>query len=167
MQTGIFEGRAAYADALRQALLTSCAQGSREIFCFDASFVDWPLSEPAVLEALTQWVGRARRLHLMAWQYEDLRRRHPRFVQWRTRFDHCIEARACEPEGGGDFGNRGLAAALFTGGGEAAVSLRLFDDQQWRGALSLDAADVLRTREWFDAISQRSSPAFAATTLGL
>jgi hypothetical protein len=164
MQTGVFEGHGDYVDALRQAILAACAQDSRELFWLDASFVDWPLSEPAVLDALTMWVRSSRRLHLLALQYDDLCRRHPRFVQWRTRFSHCISARAYEPEAGG---REGLAAAMFNVGGESSVSLRLFDVQQWRGACSLELADTLRTREWFDALTQRSSESFAATTLGL
>ena len=164
MQTGAFAGRSAYEDALRAALLQACAQGSREIYCVDACFVDWPLSEAPVLHALSEWAARPRRLHLLALQYDELRRRHPRFVQWRTRFDHCIEARAYEA-GSGD--QKGPVAALFVSGGEQLVSLRLFDTVHWRGAVSLDAADALRTREWFDALAQRSAESFAATTLGL
>ncbi|MDN3921891.1 hypothetical protein [Roseateles violae] len=161
--SGLFEGYVAYGEALRETLLQACASGCREQFWIDAGFVDWPLSEPALLEALSSWARLpGRRLHLLALDYEDLRRRHPRFVQWRAAFGHCVEARAYEPQSGG----AGLAAALFTGGG-ALLSLRLFDAQQWRGSVSREASDGLRTREWFDALAQRSSESFAATTLGL
>jgi hypothetical protein len=163
MQPGIFEGRGDCIAALRQGLLQACTEGSREMFWVDDSFVDWPLSDAAVLSALSAWARPPRRLHLLALQYDDLRRRHPRFLQWRLNFGHCIEARAYEPQA---VGSGGLAAALFTLGAPA-LSVRLFDREQWRGAFTLDAADTLRTREWFDALAQRSVESFAATTLGL
>ena len=165
MEAGLFEGRTAHATALREAILAACAQGSREIFWLDEGFVNWPLSDAAVLDALTRWARRPRRLHLLALDFEDLRQRHPRFVQWRQTYDHCVEALAYEPEAAG--GQENLASALFVSGGEQAISLRLFDTRLWRGALSLNAGDALRTKEWFDALAQRSSPSFAPTSLGL
>jgi hypothetical protein len=161
---GIFEGRVAYGEALRTTLLALCQQGSREIFCVAPSFVDWPWSDPAVLDALTAWGRRGRTLHLMAHQYEDLRRRHPRFVQWRTTFDHCVDAREHEPEGEE---GRGPEAALFAEGGEQQRSLRLLESVLARGVLSAQPAVSLRLRQWFDALAQRSEPAFPASTLGL
>ena len=166
--TGIFEGRAAYADALRETLLGLCAQGCREIFCVDASFVDWPWSDRAVLDALSQWAGRGRTLRLMALQYEDARRRHPRFVQWRTTFDHCVDAREHEPE---PEGKGAPAAALFGArdgaGAEPYRSVRLLNTELARGVISVQAGDRLRLEQWFDALAQRYEPAFPASTLGL
>ena len=164
MQEGVFEGRVGFVSAVREAVLLACAQGCREMYWFDSGFVDWPLSDPALLAGLTAWARPPRRLHLLALQYDDLRRRHPRFVQWRGNFGHCLDARAIEPELAGSVG---LVAGLFTVGGEQRISLRLFDAEQWRGASSLQAGDALRTKEAFDALAQRSCESFAATTLGL
>ena len=47
------------------------------------------------------------------------------------------------------------------------VTVRLFDREHVRGSVSHDPADAIRARELVDAISQRSSEAFPATTLGL
>ncbi|MBV8501697.1 MAG: hypothetical protein JO006_08270 [Paucibacter sp.] len=164
LKTGVFEGRAAYEEALRSALLAACAQESRAIHGISGSFVDWPLSDRTVLEALTAWVRRGRMLQLMGRDFEDLRQRHPRFVQWRTTFDHCFEAREYEAQGGD---SRSPLAALFVTGGARAVSVRLFDEEHWRGTVSVEARDSVLLQEWFDVLAQRASPSFPASTLGL
>ena len=164
MEAGPFTGRVAFVAALREAVITAATQGSREMFWLDGNFVDWPLSDAEVLAALSAWARPPRRLHLLALDFEALRLRHPRFVAWRTTYGHCVQARAVEPE---------LAASFNSGGGPAAallatpLSLRLFETQNWRGAVSREALDALRTRERFDAMAQRSCESFAATTLGL
>ena len=175
-----FEGRTAFTEALRQALLQACAEGRRDLFCLDADFVAWPWSDAELLAALTDWPRPPRRLHLLAWQFDDLRRCHPRFVQWRTTWGHCVLARACEPEGaavGALMGSAvpqlaaGFAGGFFVDGAEQSrhlpLSVRLFDKQAWRGVVSLQSRDAVRMGEQFDALAQRSNESFAATTLGL
>jgi hypothetical protein len=166
----LFIGRLDYQGALRETLLAACVGNSRELIWVDASeepFVDWPLSEAPVLDALTAWVRPGRRLHLLAAQYDSLARRHPRFVRWRGTWSHAIDARAFDAEAATATGRANLAAILLGQGGSASFSLRLFDTLQWRGAQSVEAADALRAREWFDALAQRSCESFAVTTLGL
>lgn len=159
-----FAGRAEFQALLGQALHWACEQGCRELHAWDASFVDWPLSDVELLAALTRWARPGRHWHLLAQQYDDVARRHPRFVRWRRDYAHCLTARAVEPE-------LRLGAApeslLLAQGGEACLTLRLVDRHLWRGELSLDAADRLRGLEWFDAVAQRSHESFAPTTLGL
>jgi hypothetical protein len=161
---GVFQGREQFDARLRDALLLACADACRELFCFDSSFADWPLADPELLTALTAWARPGRRLHLLAAQYDDLTLRQPRFVQWRARFGHCVEARAYEAELGA---GRPLAATFFGLGAAQPVCLRLFDAGHWRGAVSRLPADTLLARECFDAMAQRSCESFAATTLGL
>ena len=165
---GVFEGRAAFIGALRETLLQACAidgSGARELFCLDPSFEAWPLSDPAVLDALSAWARQpGRRLHLLALQYEDLRRAHPRFVRWRMTFDHCVEARSHEPEA---FGRARLAAFLVASGGVRLPTVHLLDAQTWRGVASELPGDAIRSREIFDAVAQRSSLSFPSTTFGL
>jgi hypothetical protein len=169
IKTGVFEGRAAYEAALRQVLLAGCAEGSRAIVGIaPGGFMAWPWSDRAVLEALAAWARRGRMLQLIGTGFEELRQRHPRFVQWRTTYDHCFEARELEPQGGcTEASTRTPLAALYVVGSEAALSVRLFDDQQWRGALSAETRDRALLQEWFDVLTQRASPAFPASTLGL
>ncbi|XHS76808.1 hypothetical protein ACFJGW_13835 [Burkholderiaceae bacterium UC74_6] len=164
VKLGVFEGRAAYEEALRSVLIALCAQGSREIFCIADDFVDWPWSDVAVVEALTQWARRGRTLHLMGKGFENMRERHPRFVRWRTTYDHCVDAREHEVE---SMDSRTPKAGVFEAGGPERLSLRLFDEGHYRGAVNVDAGDALRLQEWFDVLLQRSGSAFPASTLGL
>ncbi|MGM9479798.1 hypothetical protein ACS5PN_01235 [Roseateles sp. NT4] len=159
-----FAGRAEFLRLTMETLAWACEQGCREVHAWDASFVDWPLSEAAVLESLTHWARNGRQLHLLALQYDDIVRRHPRFVRWRRDFAHCVTARAIEPELRLEEAPEALLLAV---GPESSVSLRLFDRHLWRGEVSLDTAQRLRGLEWFDALAQRSSDSFAPTTLGL
>ena len=164
MDAGPFTGRLAFVAALREAIITAAAQGCREMFWLDASFVDWPLSDVEVLAALSSWARPPHGLHLLALDFEALRLRHPRFVAWRTAYGHCVQARAVDPDLAASFNSGGAPAAALLA---APLSLRLFETQNWRGAVSLAPQDVLRTRERFDAMAQRSCESFAATTLGL
>lgn len=164
MNAQTFAGRAEFQRLVVETLAWAAAQGCRELHAWDASFVDWPLSDAAALAALTDWAGHGRQLHLLALQYDDIVRRHPRFVRWRRDYAHCVTARAVEPELRLEAAPESLLLAV---GPESTLSLRLFDHHLWRGELSLDPAQRLRGLEWFDALAQRSSDSFAPTTLGL
>lgn len=165
MEQGIFTGREAFVAALREGLALAEKQGARELCWLDLDYVHWPLSEPAVLDLLTAWARPHRRLRMLAPQFEALQQRHPRFVVWRRNWGHLISAGAFEP----DLLSGSELAGLMLAPGAACV--RLFDAEQWRGAISAPMAgvraDELLSRQWFDAIEQRSSESFAASTLGL
>jgi hypothetical protein len=161
LNEGIITGREAFVQAIREGLQHAAAEGCRELCWLDADFTAWPLSEPAVLDSLKQWALPHRSLRLLAAQYEDLRRRHPRFVQWRQTWGHVVSAAEYQAD---DVGNGRPAGVLLAPG---LFSLRLLDAQQWRAALSARTADEIGVREWFDAVWQRSVPSFSATTLGL
>lgn len=164
MNAQSFSSRADFHRLLVDALAWAAEQGCRELHAWDASFVDWPLSDAQALAALAAWARPGRQLHLLALQYDDVQRRHPRFVRWRRDYAHCVTARAVEPELRLDAAPESLLLAV---GAEATLTLRLLDRHLWRGDVSLDAAQRLRGLEWFDAVAQRSSEAFAPTTLGL
>ncbi len=164
MKAQSFAGRAEFQRLLVETLAWAAEQGCRELHAWDASFVDWPLSDAQALAALAAWAKHGRLLHLLALQYDDVVRRHPRFVRWRRDYAHCVTARAVEPEVRLDAAPESLLLAV---GAESALTLRLFDRHLWRGEVSLDAAQRLRGLEWFDAAAQRSSDSFAPTTLGL
>jgi hypothetical protein len=164
MNAQSFVGRTDFQRLLVDTLAWAAEQGCRELHAWDASFVDWPLSDANALSALTTWAGHGRQLHLLAQQYDDIVRRHPRFVRWRRDFAHCVTARALEPELKLQAAPESLLLAV---GAEGALSLRLFDRHLWRGEISLDAGQRVRGLEWFDAMAQRSSDSFAPTTLGL
>ena len=164
MNAQTFAGRVDFQRLLVEALAWASAHGCRELHAWDASFVDWPLSDAAVLAALQSWARQGRQLHLLALQYDDLARRHPRFVRWRRDYAHCVTARAVEPEVRLEAAPESL---LLIGGIDMPLTLRLFDRHLWRGELSVDTAQRQRGLEWFDALAQRSCESFAPTTLGL
>lgn len=164
MNAQTFAGRAEFQRLVAECLAWASGEGCRELHAWDASFVDWPLSDAAVLAALTGWARPGRQLHLLALQYDDLARRHPRFVRWRRDYGHCVTARAVEPEVRLEAAPESL---LLMAGGTAPMTLRLFDRHLWRGELSVDTARRVGALEWFDALAQRSSESFAPTTLGL
>jgi hypothetical protein len=164
MNAQTFTGRAEFQRLVVETLAWAAEQGCREMHAWDASFVDWPLSEQGALDALAGWARNGRQLNLLALQYDDVVRRHPRFVRWRRDYAHCVTARAVEPELRLEAAPESLLLAV---GPASSVALRLFDRHLWRGEVSLDAAQRLRGLEWFDALAQRSNDSFAPTTLGL
>jgi len=68
--------------------------GCREIVLSDADFADWPLSDRVVLECLTRWAQKQRKLTLLAQSFDELARRHGRWVEWRRQWSHVVECRA-------------------------------------------------------------------------
>lgn len=144
--------------ALAAGLLTALHDGVREIICSDLDFAAWPLNAPALIDALTHWAAPHRRLVLLARSYEEVVRRHARFVQWRVTWSHVVDARAPDEED---------ALSLPTLLLADRHSVQVFDRDRGRGKVSDDPGEARRLREQLDVILQRSSPAFAATTLGL
>jgi len=152
--------RSEFTDAVRQAVGLALAQGFGEMCWVDRDFADWPLNEAPLIEQLTRWArAPQRRLTMLLWSDEMLRQRHPRFVQWRQLFGHCLDARMPERPEQSD------PITLLLAG--PCHSVHLLEPARWHGKVSDQALDARAGRELLDAISQRSTPAFAATVLGL
>lgn len=164
MNAQSFAGRAEFQRLIVEIMVSACEKGCRELYIWDANFIEWPLSDATVLAALTAWARPGHRLHLLALQYEDVQRQHPRFVRWRRDYGHCVDSRAVDPEFRLEAAPEALLLAVMP---DAMSSLELFDRQLWRGELSQDALRVQQGLEWFDALTQRSGESFAPTTLGL
>ena len=145
--------------AVRSALSEAASAGWRELCLCDPNFADWPLNEAAVIESLTQWAGAQRSLTLLALDYDEVMRRHPRFVRWRIQWSHLVRARALQGVQGVD-----VPVLLHARGG---LTLRLLDPVRYQGRVSRVASDITQTNELIDAISQRSIEAFPATVVGL
>lgn len=152
-------GRGEFHAAVRGALAEAAVAGWRELWLCDPDFANWPLGEPGVIDSLTRWADGQRKLTLLALHYDEVSRRHPRWVQWRRRWAHGVQCRALP-----DLRAEDVPVLLHARG---ALTLQLFDPLRYRGSLSSLAADDLRARERIDAILQRSVDAFPATTLGL
>jgi hypothetical protein len=126
----------------------------------DTKLADWPLEAPELLQPLTDWLREPqRRLILLAEDFDDVRRRCPRFVALYRLWSHAISAFTPPPDGA-----VGLPSALLA---EAAVVVHLMDPIQPRGWSSTDKAQIRQWRDRLDAILQRSEPSFPVTTLGL
>lgn len=163
LQPGIAQTADDVRKMLRQALQLAAEQGGRELCWLDTDFTAWPLSDAGLLDALHRWALPHRRLHLLATDYEGMRRVHPRFVQWRQLHDHVVEARAFDPA---DLGERSTAAPIALLLAPGLLTFRLWTPARASVALR-DAREEAMAREWFDAIEQRSAASFASSTLGL
>lgn len=155
---GRFSGRTAFQQLVRDALACAAREGWREIILSDASFEDWPLGERAVADSLQAWSASGRRCTLLARRYDQLVRRHPRFVAWRTTWSHIIEAKGCASADPLE-----LPSAIWSPGW---VMLRL-DAERCTGYSGREPERRLLLGESLQAWLQKSSPAFSATTLGL
>ena len=152
-------GRAEFHDAVREAFGEMASAGCREAWLCDEDFADWPLNERAVVEQLSQWAYAHRKLVVIARHYDEVVRRHPRWVEWRRQWSHVVECRAFEDAERGQIPTLLLASEL--------IAVRLVDPVHHRGSVSRDPGDLLRHRELIDAVSQRSVESFGATLLGL
>jgi hypothetical protein len=151
--------RSEFHDALRKAFGELASAGCREVWLSDTDFADWPLGERAVVASLTEWAASHRRLTVLAHHFDDVGRRHPRWVDWRRQWAHVVHCRT-----NSELEADAIPTLLLAPG---VVTVRLIDPVHHGGVVSVDGADSVRCREMIDAVLQRSSDAFPATTAGL
>ncbi len=155
---GSFVGPKAFADRVRSALLQASDEGWAEMVWSDASFEDWPLYEKSVVEALNAWARKGRKLTLLAHHFDAMRRLHPRFVEWRVRWDHLVECRVC----------KGVSVTAFPSGlWTPTWALRRLDLVRCTGVSSVEPRMRLLLREELEEIKRQSSPGFPASILGV
>lgn len=158
LPSGRFEGREAFQQLVREALACAAREGWREIILSDADFGDWPLGERVVAQALQDWSASGRRCILLAKSYDEVVRRHARFVTWRRTWSHIVEARACS------FADMlEIPSAIWS---PAWVMQRL-DPDRCNGFCGREPERRLALRENLNEWLGRSSPSFPAVTLGL
>lgn len=152
--------RAEFEAAVRWGVRAAIARDARRLSMLDADFAFWPLDDTALLAELTQWLHRPqRKLVLLARDYEELPRTHPRFIGWRRDWTHAIEAWALPADV-----QLELPTLLLDDG---PVSVHLIDAVHWRGRASVDARAAHLWRENVDALLQRSESALPGHHLGL
>ena len=156
---GLIDSRSGFHQALRAAFAHLAARPCLQVWLCDIDFADWPLNEPAVIDDLVRWAQPHRKMVVLAQSFDDLVRRHPRWVAWRRQWAHAVECRLVEPV------EQGRMPLLLTAQG--GLTVKLVDAQRYRGSWSREPADGRLALEMIDAISQRSQDAFPATTLGL
>lgn len=156
---GLIASRREFHDALRTAFALAANVGCRDLWLCDPDFADWPLGESGVVDQLRAWAGSQRRLTLLASSFDEVARRHPRWVDWRRTWSHVVSCRINT-----DMERAALPTVLLAPG---LISVRLSDFSYSRGRMSSDAAEEVRCREMIDAVLQRSQESFALTLTGL
>jgi hypothetical protein len=156
LREGRFEGREAFIELIRQTFAAAAAQGWHEIILCDASFDDWPLGERSVAQDLNDWSRAGRKLTMLAHNYDEVVRRHARFVTWRRTWSHLVECRSYTP-----------AADLPSAFWSPAWVFERLDLLHSTGMAGSEAARRVALKERLNEKLQRSSPAFPATTLGI
>lgn len=154
-----FDSLAGFRQAVVATVVQAAQDEARELWLCDADFEGWPLDDPALLAALSTWVrlpGRC--LRMLGVSYEGLRRRCPRFTQWRTTWGHVVDARVPEE------GHASWTGCIVV---DARRVLRLRDRDDFRGDVVSDRASVVHVTGQIDAVWQRGTPGFAASVLGL
>ncbi|MEO7953089.1 MAG: hypothetical protein ABIR35_03200 [Polaromonas sp.] len=152
---GRFSGRNEFAELVRQAFAAAAIQGWREIMVCDADFADWPLGERAFIQALGDWSRTGRQFTMIASNYDEIPRKHARFVSWRRSWAHIVECRSCAADK--------LPSALWS----SNWVFERMDVQRCSGVAGPEAGRRIALRERLSERLLHSSPAFAATTLGL
>lgn len=158
LPSGRFEGRIAFQQLVRDALAAAAREGWREIILSDPDFADWPLGERAVADSLNAWSMSGRRCILLARRWDEVVRRHARFVRWRGTWAHIIDARACRAADPLE-----LPSAIWSPGW---VMQRL-DLERCNGYSGSEPERRLMLREGLQEWLRQSSPSFPSNTLGL
>ena len=158
LPSGPFEGREAFQQLVRDALAAAAREGWREIVLSDPDFEDWPLHERATVQSLQDWSHAGRKCILLARRWDGVVRRHARFVTWRGAWSHIIDARGCPSADPLE-----LPSAVWT----PAWAMERRDVERSRGHSGSEPSRRLELRERLNEWLGRSTPAFAATTLGL
>lgn len=149
-----------FAPAVRRAVATAIADGTRTLTALDLAFGDiWPWDDAAMLSSLSGWLRLPqRRMVLLAARNDTMERRFPRFVQWRLDWIHAVAACEAPVEL-----SSVLPSALF--GNRRMIAARL-EATQGLGRTSLEPRAPLLGHDKTDAVLQRSTPWIAAWTLG-
>lgn len=155
---GRFTGRTEFTELIRQVFAVAAIQGWREIILCDPNFEDWPLGERVVAQALNDWSKTGRKFTMLASNYDEVLRKHTRFVIWRRTWAHIVECRASASTAAVD-----VPSALW---GSGWVFERL-DLQRCTGIAGSEVSRRVALRERLNERLLKSSPAFPATTLGL
>lgn len=156
---GRFSSRVDFQQMVRDAFAAAAREGWPEILISDASFHDWPLGERAVVESLQAWAKGGRRFTMLACNYDDVIRRHARFVAWRGTWDHIVTCRKSPSADPLD-----VPSVLWSPGW---VMQRL-DPVRCAGVAGGEADRRVLVREVLNEwLRSKSSPGFPSTTLGL
>ena len=155
---GRFMGRVAFDALILNAFQQAASEGWSEMIFSDVDFLDWPLNQTAVVEALNAWAFAGRRLTLLANRYEEVHRHQPRFVMWRRTWGHLVEARVCDEPTRGD-----VPSALWS----PSWFLHRTDSVHHSGYCGVDRVMRAQLKEGLTERLRASAPGFPSSVLGL
>jgi len=155
---GAFCGRTDFQQLIRDALAQAAQEGWREMVWFDLNYADWPLGERSVQASLQDWSATGRRLTIVAKRFDTLLASHHRFVAWRKQWSHIIEARAVSAASDEEFPSLILSPQW---------AMQRLQPALCKGVAGSEPKRRVDLRELAQEWLAISSPAFAATTLGL
>jgi hypothetical protein len=158
LPSGAFHGRDTFQQIVRDGLAAAAREGWREIVLSDPDFTDWPLYERAVVQSLQDWSQSGRKCILLARRYDDVARRHARFVTWRKTWTHIIDARGCSSADPLE-----LPSAIWT----PTWAMERRDIEHSAGYSGAEPDRRLLLREKLNEWLAKSAPAFPSSTLGL
>lgn len=158
LHSGVFSGREPFRQLVRDALACAAREGWPELILSDATFEDWPLNERATVESLGAWAQTGRRMTLLARRWDDVPRRHARFVTWRVRWAHIVTAWACPSAQVLEF-----PSAIWS----SQWVLERRDIDNFTGVCGNEPRRRLLCRETLAEWSKKSTPGFPASVLGL
>lgn len=132
---------------------------ARRLVLVDRDFDEWPLDDPDLLDALTDFVRLpGRQVLLLGRSFEAVARSRPRFVRWRQIWGHAVDARRPVDD------ELPVPTLLLA---DRSLAVEVLDKEHWRGrVLQGDPRIAVLTHD-IDAFAQRTEATFGATTLGL
>jgi len=155
---GPFTGPAEFAQLVRDALACAALEGWSEMVWSDANFEDWPLREKAVIDSLSAWSHRGRRLLLLSRSFDSMQRYQARMVTWRRTWDHIVECRVCKTIDAADF-----PSALWS----PHWVMRRLDLVRSTGIAGSEPQRRVLLKEELEECRRQSSPGFPSSILGL
>lgn len=153
-----FEGPTQFSALIRLAFAAAAEQGWRDMIICDNTFEDWPLGERAVIQSLNDWAKSGRSMTMLAKNYNEVVRRHARFVSWRRTWSHIVDCRA----------NTAITASEMPSALWSPLwVLQRVDQARSIGFSGAQAIRRTALKERLNECLKLSSAAFPATTLGL
>lgn len=159
---GRFVGRRDFQDLLVQGLQAAAQAACPLLWMCDPDFAAWPLGERRWVEALDSWAAATRshplaQLRVLGQRFDDMRLRHARFVDWRSRWSHRVDVRVWSA------GQDSLPSVLWT----PEWTLQRVDDDRDVVVATTEAAQRTRLDEALQQRWQQARPGFPVTSLGL
>jgi len=143
------------------AAMAMAAASPTDITLMDTDFVHWPIGQRSVMEAFHQWglASRGTRCRVLAHDFGEFPRLHPRWVAWRGTWAHRVHCYQAPDE---------LVSSLVpTLVLHGTLGLRLHEPVHGVGVWTREEGTLTSWMTEIDVILQRSHEALPPSTLGL